>query len=247
MSSFPRSYVLELRELNANTPKVLVTPRRVLNISKGNLQMSTSDSTSNIPYGYCQCGCGQKTSIARESNKKRGHVKGEPVRYLTGHYAKRSYEKMIAEFWANVAITADDNQCWLWTGYCMPNGYGSKSWGNKDEYAHRVSWIIANGDIPRGMEICHTCDVRNCVNPKHLFLGTQQDNMRDMVAKGRQVISNRSGENNGNCKLTETQVREIRHKYSMGSVSHKELGNQYGVNKVTIGHIVTRRLWKNIK
>lgn len=100
-------------------------------------------------------------------------------------------QKHTYEFWSKVAIT-DDDKCWLWNGACNWKGYGVTWWQKKFNRAHRVSWLITNGNIPNGLFVLHTCDVRNCVNPKHLFLGTHQDNMKDMTAKGRHAKSRKA-------------------------------------------------------
>jgi len=76
--------------------------------------------------------------------------------------------------------------CWEWTGPLEPSGY-ARCWGGTKERAHRFSWMIYNGPIPEGMLVLHKCDNKKCVNPDHLFLGTQLDNMRDKVEKGRHV------------------------------------------------------------
>lgn len=85
-------------------------------------------------------------------------------------------------FWRKVNKT---ETCWLWTGYIEKRGYGRFGYNYKTIEAHRMSWIIANGEIPEGMIICHECDNPSCVNPDHLFLGTHKDNTWDMVDKGR--------------------------------------------------------------
>lgn len=96
------------------------------------------------------------------------------------------------KFW-NRAIKSDG--CWLWP-VVGANGYGMFRrrgvWG-----AHRIAWVYTHGDIPPGMHVCHRCDVPNCINPEHLFLGTHTDNMRDMLSKGRR----KAGGGSGFCKF----------------------------------------------
>ncbi len=99
--------------------------------------------------------------------------------------AKREGGRMTDQtprFWAHV-VKSDG--CWLWNGSLIRAGYGTLSHSVKPKLAHRYSWVLHNGPIPVGLFVCHHCDVRNCVRPDHLFLGTHSDNMRDALAKGR--------------------------------------------------------------
>ena len=108
--------------------------------------------------------------------------------------AKGTSRRPLAErFWKKVdrdgpiSVTAG-GQCWVWTGHCDRNGYGMAlpdNTGRRRAVAHRVAWQLSRTDIPDGLYVCHRCDHPPCVNPAHLFLGTQSDNLRDMAAKGR--------------------------------------------------------------
>ena len=89
-------------------------------------------------------------------------------------------------------IEKDATGCWLWQGTCYHDGYGAINISGKMKRTHRVSWELINGSIPEGMYICHHCDVRDCINPAHLFLGTQQDNVKDMIKKKRDRSSKKT-------------------------------------------------------
>ena len=96
--------------------------------------------------------------------------------------------------------------CWVWMGTTTVRGYGQLIKDTKKLSAHRASYEAFVGQIPKGMNVCHTCDNVSCVNPNHLFLGTQKQNLQDMARKGRST----RGEKNPSAKLTEEQVNQIR-------------------------------------
>lgn len=104
--------------------------------------------------------------------------------------------------------------------------------------AHRLAYIDAFGEIPKGMCVCHRCDNSLCVNPDHLFLGTRADNNADMVVKGRSA----SGEQNGAHKLTERKAKDIRKQYAKGGVTHRSLAKDHNVSHVLIGSIIRREI-----
>jgi hypothetical protein len=137
-------------------------------------------------------------------------------------------------------------ECWVWTGYCQSRGgYGRIGVGNrKMEGTHRVAWELANGPIPPGMMVLHSCDVPACCNPAHLHLGTAADNTREMLERGR--AADRRGERAGRAKLTEAQVLEIRERYAAGNTSYRKLAPEYGVSYMSIQHAVRRITWAHI-
>lgn len=122
--------------------------------------------------------------------KKIGHEKsfieteGLYVRFFDGK-ADRYKKPLMERFWEKVDKGGEDD-CWIWTGNKFKDGYGSFSFRDRPHRAHRVSWIHFNGKrIPDGCYVCHSCDNPLCVNPKHLWVGTPTDNVRDMISKGR--------------------------------------------------------------
>ncbi len=113
--------------------------------------------------------------------------------------------------------------CWIWTGNISKYGYGYLSINDKNVRAHRCSYSLFVGEIPKDLYVCHTCDLRCCVNPRHLFLGTQRDNMKDMVAKGRASrVIGAIGENHSSAKLKIKDVIWLKELANNG-ISQKDL------------------------
>lgn len=133
-----------------------------------------------------------------------------------------------------------ESGCWKWLGSKNKKGYGMMVYKGRIHASHRVSWQEYNGPIPDGMLICHKCDNPSCVNPDHLFVGSNQDNMDDMKEKGRHWHKTPRGEQNKNSKLTWDQVREIR---ASEHLTVRELANKYGVTDVTIYYVLNKG-WK---
>lgn len=130
--------------------------------------------------------------------------------------------------------------CWLWEGSICEKGYGRVGVNGHNRRAHRVSWAQENGPIPNGMLVCHKCDVRCCVNPDHLWIGSDLDNSHDMLAKGREKWMH--GETSPNAVLCEKDVIEIRE----SSLNVYRLAEIYGVDKRTIGRARDRVTWKHV-
>lgn len=139
-------------------------------------------------------------------------------------------------FWAKVDKSGD---CWIWLAAAL-RGYGVFTAENrKTVYAHRFSWERSRGPIPGGMFVCHSCDNPSCVNPDHLFIGTNADNAADMARKGR---SSR-GSNRPLSKLTEQQVSEIKSSPLKGV----DLARQFNVSTTQISVIRNGREWKHVQ
>lgn len=132
--------------------------------------------------------------------------------------------------------------CWPYMGALRFNGYGAFSVNNRNVPAHRVSYELHVGSIPDGMMVCHTCDRRDCVNPAHLFLGTAQDNVNDMVAKGRDSFGDNIGERNGQSRLTADDVQQIR-KLVADGYTNAEISKIFPVVPRTISNIRHNRTW----
>jgi hypothetical protein len=149
--------------------------------------------------------------------------------------------------WRSVDKTSDDG-CWAWIGMTCRIGYGTIRSGNKMKKCHRVSYELACGPIPDGLKVLHKCDNRICVNPAHLFLGTQRDNIADMVAKGRHIRGHRAsalhkGEANAAAKLKADDVRHIRD--AVGT--QDAIAVRYGVSRSLISMIRSRRIWDSVR
>lgn len=131
--------------------------------------------------------------------------------------------------------------CWNWTGYIGTHGYGKIGVDYDTKFVHRLAFEIWKHPIPNNMIVRHICDNRVCINPDHLILGTQQDNMNDKVERNRQA----KGEKHGRVKLTAQDVREI--KILLGfDISTQKVADMYNVHKSTIMFIKNGRNWKHI-
>lgn len=149
-------------------------------------------------------------------------------------------QKDIDRFWSKVKKTKG---CWDWTGHKHRQGYGFIDINSIGKLAHRISWIINKGNIPKNLFVLHKCDNPSCVNPGHLFLGTQTDNMRDMFKKNRNADV--SGEKNPNRILSKLDVLKIRKLLKL-RISYKEIAKKFGISYGNVNNIVSGYAWKNI-
>jgi hypothetical protein len=138
--------------------------------------------------------------------------------------------------------------CWNWTASLRPTGYGQMRYLGTTELAHRVSWMLFRGPIPKAdgvygtMNVLHHCDNPKCVNPDHLFIGDQADNAKDAVAKDRWGKRGCKGEQHGRARLTEAKVLQIR----SSRLSTLSLARRYRISKSAIQHVLKRRSWTHI-
>jgi predicted XRE-type DNA-binding protein len=148
-------------------------------------------------------------------------------------------------FWKKAKIKGPED-CWEWDAAII-RGYGAFRFLRIMSYAHRVSWTLTYGEIPKGLQVLHKCDNQLCINPKHLFLGTHIDNMKDMNSKGRgRWDSAPCGENSKNHKLTTDQVLEIRNLFEKKQLTQKRISELFKVSTSTISLIVNKKYWKHL-
>jgi hypothetical protein len=153
-------------------------------------------------------------------------------------YPNRKRKPLLEKFMSHVRKT---DSCWIWTGCRIESGYGRIKIDGRCILAHRASHEIFIGEIQNGFEVCHSCDVKFCVNPKHLFVGTRKDNMEDKVFKKKQWRP--KGVLNPKAKLTEENIKEIRRLYIPWQFSQQKLADMFGVSQVQISHIILRKQW----
>ncbi len=154
-------------------------------------------------------------------------------------FKERFFEKTIPE---------PNSGCLLWTGATDTRGYGQMAVRRVTTSAHRIAWRLANGSIDRHQHVLHRCDTPACVNVDHLFLGTHQDNMNDMAAKGRRAtehLTKRKGELNGNSVLIEDDVRVIR-RLRTGGCSLGTIALRFGISKQNVSMIVKNKTWAHV-
>jgi hypothetical protein len=166
---------------------------------------------------------------------------------------KRTFKKIhtveenIERFWIKLDRRNDD-ECWNWKAAIVVwrgHSTGKFYFAGKQWLAHRFSWVLHNGEIPKGLVVCHKCDNGLCCNPNHHFLGTNKDNTQDCISKGR-FVGNHKGELNQDAKLTAEKVVAIRARYDSGLATMPQMAKEYGVCNSTITQVVKRLRWKHI-
>ena len=164
---------------------------------------------------------------------------------------KKAFRQTPESFWADVDKQSSLDGCWLWTGCIGAYGYGALTYQNKSWRAHRLSYILTYGDLPvtndyHGTCVLHKCDNRQCVNPEHLFSGTQTDNLRDMRSKNRQASPFiMKGSEQKASKLKEKDIPVIMEMRSR-KISLSKIGAKFNVSKVCISYVVNGKSWAHV-
>ena len=193
---------------------------------------------TDIPYGYCHCGCGQKTNIAKITNRKCGHEKGKPYTYLLGHAIRvNTNRKGYYLVGYEIKDCGYDTPCWVWrhdikAPYPMSNG----------RRVYRILYEQKYGSLPKGTQSHHKCRNKRCVNPDHIQPLSPQKHgeihggdARGVVRMGNDVIGK---------KLTLTQAQEIRKLYASREYTHRKLANMYGIVHSCVLQILHNQIWK---
>jgi len=173
------------------------------------------------------------------SHKKGYYIAGQKIEL--SEFEILEFNKF--RFWSKVAITANPNNCWIWKGAKSSGGYGCFGYNGKIYTASRLAYQFHYGDYDQSLLVCHKCDVRHCCNPNHLFLGTNVDNMQDMLKKGRNKAY--LGESNFKSKIKNENVFEMISLRQSG-LSYPEIGKRYGISPEQVSNICRRKNWKHI-
>lgn len=152
------------------------------------------------------------------------------------------------------SVVVDENGCHIWQGVTNPStGYGTMAVGStKKMGAHRFAWSLKFGEIPKGLEVCHRCDVRTCCNVDHLFLGTRKENLADMRRKGRHAhgdrhwtkTADRAARSAARGTITAETAKAIRVTYAKGKLSQTELAEKFGVGRSLVCAVLAGKTWK---
>lgn len=145
-------------------------------------------------------------------------------------------------FWNKVDVRSSD-ECWEWGRYKMKSGYGVVTIAQYPYGAHRVAYCMTHGKIANGLLVMHSCDNPKCVNPSHLSAGTHDDNMRDMITKGRNMTNRPMGDAHSFAKLSSENVRSMRARHALGE-RISDLAREHGVDRGTAHHAISGKTWR---
>lgn len=190
-------------------------------------------------FWNCVCECGTEkvvygSTIRSGNSKSCGCLKAEKSAAAMKEMRLNQSGSLRDRFFSRFVKL--ENGCWQWRSHTDKDGYGILPGDRQNIRAHRFSYEIHTGSIPEGMLVCHHCDNPGCVNPDHLFVGTQKDNAQDAIAKNRHYV----GEKNGRSKLTKENVKEILD----SSMNGQQLANKFGVTRSTINNVRKNKTWQ---
>lgn len=170
--------VVAARMEGVKSPRTAVTAGGVIH-----QEVSPVSERNDIPYGYCHCGCGQKTQINTHNDASKGWIAGHPRSYIRGHHLQRP-RTMAERFWEKVAVGEPD-ECWEWQASIYPaTGYGMFWNGEKPSTAQRAAIVLDGREIPEGHVVDHLCRNRRCVNPRHLeVISGERNTLRGWVSR----------------------------------------------------------------
>ena len=190
-----------------------------------------------------------KKQFNREPKKAKYNLKKGYPQYCSKEcvdkhrpWAKEKRKTLKESFFNKLIITEEDS-CWGWRGSLhKKHKHGKLRHSGQDYLAYRLSWEFHRGVIPPNISVCHSCDNRACCNPKHLFLGTQKDNVKDMVHKNRQA----KGEKIYGAVLTPFKVRFIRRLWKTNTYNMVQIANLMEINYQTIVKVIQRKTWRHV-
>jgi hypothetical protein len=167
--------------------------------------------------------------------------------FLTKSPGKRNYNHLpiqlsqldIQKYWSK--IQKQEQGCWIWNGALSDKGRAHMRIGDKIYYASRIAYFLHHNVDPGSRFVLHDCDNGACVNPNHLFLGNDEDNMKDMVSKGRDRQPNNANENHGMCKYSNELVEQVRADYATGNYTQKQLASIYSMSQGNISMIINKK------
>lgn len=163
----------------------------------------------------------------------------------------RRAERDVARFWAKIdkngpIVRPEIGPCWLWTAALFDRGYGAFRLDGQQRRAHVVSYKWHVGPVPEGLSVLHCCDVRRCIRPDHLFVGTQKDNIQDAISKGRMANGTRNGMYVQDLTtLTDIQVQRI-HQLAAQGGRHSDIADQFGISQPMVSRIARGDAWRHL-
>ena len=182
--------------------------------------LKAKDAPLDVPYGFCKCGCGNETTIAKCNDARWGRVKGEPIDFLVGHG-----NRAVGPRWTETAA-GFDTPCWLWIGGQNGHGYGQVNRDGRLWQAHRWYWEQEHGPVPEGLELDHLCRNRACVRPDHLEPVTRTENTR----------------RGAHARLTRSQAAAIK----ASDLTYEQLADRFGVSTSAVWSIKAGKNWRDL-